>query len=206
MEGSAEALANQGVRGSSLVAAMKDSGLSIVVTLPDITTSEGVLRLLAKQTEMRHVKVCKEDEGIGIIADNYLHGVLNDDAAVALQFAPADFQWMPLSEPLVDVWPTLLRLKAKDKITPDEYDRLKRSAERLHFADRTPEAMVADAGLGHRLHAILGAYEAHRVSQKQIDAMELVSAMRNAVPKGGARHWEFSQSPMWRQFLRTTHG
>ena len=40
---------------------------------------------------------------IGIIADNYLQGVLNDDAAVALQFAPADFQWMPLSEPLVDV-------------------------------------------------------------------------------------------------------
>src|SRR5579871_6206333 len=60
--------ASQDVRGRSLIAAMKASGFSIIVTLPDITTSEGVLRVLAQDEEMRHVKVCKEDEGIGIIA------------------------------------------------------------------------------------------------------------------------------------------
>ena len=68
MEGSVESRANQDVRGRSLVAAMKASGLSVVVTLPDITTSESVLRELAVQSDMRHIKVCKEDEGIGIVA------------------------------------------------------------------------------------------------------------------------------------------
>lgn len=59
---------SEGVRGLSLIAAMKSSGISIVVTLPDITTSEAVLRPLSEGTQLRHIRVCKEDEGIGIIA------------------------------------------------------------------------------------------------------------------------------------------
>jgi sulfopyruvate decarboxylase TPP-binding subunit len=63
-----DAEGSQDVRGRSLIAAMKACGFSIIVTLPDITTSDGVLRVLAQDEEMRLVRVCKEDEGIGIIA------------------------------------------------------------------------------------------------------------------------------------------
>lgn len=143
---------------------------------------------------------------IGVIADSYLHGALNDDAAVALQFAPAEFDWVPLTEPLVDVWPTLIRLRANDAITPTEFKSLKQSAEQLHFTERTPERMVIAAGLDFRRHEILRAYEKYRVSQKQLDALELISAMRHASFRRESRHWDFSQSPMWRKFLRTTHG
>jgi sulfopyruvate decarboxylase TPP-binding subunit len=56
------------VSGRSIIAAMRASGLEFVVSLPDITTSEGLLRPLSQQRDMRHLKVCKEDEGIGICA------------------------------------------------------------------------------------------------------------------------------------------
>jgi sulfopyruvate decarboxylase TPP-binding subunit len=47
---------------------MRASDLEFVVSLPDITTSEGLLRPLSQQHDIRHLKVCKEDEGIGICA------------------------------------------------------------------------------------------------------------------------------------------
>lgn len=56
------------VRGTSIIAAMKRSRLDFVISLPDLTTSEGVLRPLAKDPDLRHIRVCKEDEGIGICA------------------------------------------------------------------------------------------------------------------------------------------
>ena len=38
------------------------------MSVPDITTSEGLLRPVASDTEIRHVRVCKEDEGVSICA------------------------------------------------------------------------------------------------------------------------------------------
>src|SRR5262249_52635062 len=39
-----------------------------VVSVPDITTSEGLLRPLSQEATPRLIRVCKEDEGIGICA------------------------------------------------------------------------------------------------------------------------------------------
>jgi sulfopyruvate decarboxylase TPP-binding subunit len=39
-----------------------------LITVPDISTSEGLLRPISADPELRHVTVCKEDEGIGISA------------------------------------------------------------------------------------------------------------------------------------------
>ncbi len=54
--------------GSSIIAEIKASGIDYVVSLPDITTSEGLLRPLAKEKKPRLIRVCKEDEGVGICA------------------------------------------------------------------------------------------------------------------------------------------
>ncbi len=54
--------------GGGIVAEIKASGIDYVVSVPDITTSEGLLRPLAKETKPRLIRVCKEDEGIGICA------------------------------------------------------------------------------------------------------------------------------------------
>ena len=54
------------LRGSAIIAAVKAAGVGIVVSVPDITTSEGLLRPLASDTSMQLVRICKEDEGVAI--------------------------------------------------------------------------------------------------------------------------------------------
>src|ERR1700681_1677846 len=54
--------------GASTIAEIKASQVDFVVSVPDITTSEGLLRPLAQGTAPRLVRICKEDEGVGICA------------------------------------------------------------------------------------------------------------------------------------------
>lgn len=54
--------------GSSIIAEIKASQIEFVASVPDITTSEGLLRPLSQVTTPRLIRVCKEDEGVGICA------------------------------------------------------------------------------------------------------------------------------------------
>ena len=54
--------------GRSILSAIKASGVQVAVTVPDIWTSEGLLRLIAADADLRHIRVCKEEEGFGICA------------------------------------------------------------------------------------------------------------------------------------------
>ena len=54
--------------GASIIREIKASRIEFVVSVPDITTSEGLLRPLAQGTDPRLIRVCKEDEGVGICA------------------------------------------------------------------------------------------------------------------------------------------
>ena len=54
--------------GRNIIDAIVASGIDFVVSVPDITTSEGLLRPLAQMKTPRLIRVCKEDEGIGICA------------------------------------------------------------------------------------------------------------------------------------------
>jgi sulfopyruvate decarboxylase TPP-binding subunit len=54
--------------GSRIIAEIQASGIDFVVSVPDITTSEGLLKPLAGGTSPRLIRICKEDEGVGICA------------------------------------------------------------------------------------------------------------------------------------------
>ena len=54
--------------GADIIREIKASGIEFVVSVPDITTSEGLLRPLANGAGPPLVRVCKEDEGVGICA------------------------------------------------------------------------------------------------------------------------------------------
>jgi sulfopyruvate decarboxylase subunit alpha len=54
------------LRGSGIIAAIKDSGVEFILSVPDIVTSAGLLRPISKDPGLRLVRVCKEDECIGI--------------------------------------------------------------------------------------------------------------------------------------------
>jgi len=63
-----DAGAADGLSGESIIREIKASGIEFVISVPDITTSEGLLRPLAKETNPRLIRICKEDEGVGICA------------------------------------------------------------------------------------------------------------------------------------------
>ncbi len=54
--------------GANIIREIVASGVDVVVSVPDITTSEGLLRQLAQMQKPRLIRVCKEDEGVGICA------------------------------------------------------------------------------------------------------------------------------------------
>jgi sulfopyruvate decarboxylase subunit alpha len=58
----------QALVGSRIISEIIASQIEFVVSVPDITTSEGLLRPLAQLKTPRLIRVCKEDEGIGICA------------------------------------------------------------------------------------------------------------------------------------------
>ena len=62
------AAAQAGLRGSSIIREILASHIEFVVSVPDITTSEGLLRPLAQPGKPRLIRICKEDEGVGICA------------------------------------------------------------------------------------------------------------------------------------------
>jgi sulfopyruvate decarboxylase TPP-binding subunit len=54
------------LHGEALVAAIKDAGIEYVLSVPDITTAAGVLKPISEDNSLRLVRVCKEDECLGI--------------------------------------------------------------------------------------------------------------------------------------------
>src|SRR5262245_58076750 len=59
---------SSGLSGAGILSEIDNSRIEFVVSVPDITTSEGLLRPLAQRSRPRLIRVCKEDEGVGICA------------------------------------------------------------------------------------------------------------------------------------------
>ena len=115
---------------------------------------------------------------VGAIASQFVSGELEDDAEVALVHGPAEADYAPFTEALVDARPTIGAMLAAGAIDRTESDNLLEAARSLHFAERTAEAMakVAASTYGRRKELEI-LYDAHRVRAKQIDALHLVTDM-----------------------------
>jgi hypothetical protein len=128
---------------------------------------------------------------VGMIANAYTDGTLDDDAAVALQHGPAELGYPPLSIPQVDALATIERLEAEGEISAELAEELRERSATVHFKDRVAATICADRDLA-------GLFEARFFSQKQADALELVALMRGLTDSRGARpDWAFVASPFW---------
>jgi sulfopyruvate decarboxylase subunit alpha len=58
---------------AAIVAGLKKAGIDFVATLPDEKMLE-VIRTVEQDKELKHVPLCREEEGIGICAGAYLAG------------------------------------------------------------------------------------------------------------------------------------
>lgn len=139
-------------------------------------------------------------EPVGEIARAYCDGILEDDDAVALVHAPAELDFMPISDALVDMAATLRRLRSNNLIDDREAKALLASAQRTFFPDRNVQTMVFGAGLDTlRATEIAELYELHRVKLKLADALTLVQRMREApdTRSASAATWSFHVTPAW---------
>src|SRR5690242_15846399 len=68
MQVETDARATASLTGRNIIREIVASGVEFVVSVPDITTSEGLLRQLAQMKSPRLIRICKEDEGVGICA------------------------------------------------------------------------------------------------------------------------------------------
>ncbi|HTV37530.1 MAG TPA: decarboxylase [Xanthobacteraceae bacterium] len=54
------------LHGGAIIAAIKASQVEYVLAVPDIVTSSGLLSPIAKDKDLKLIRVCKEDECVGI--------------------------------------------------------------------------------------------------------------------------------------------
>ena len=64
---------NPSEAAKTIVTGLRDAGINLVATLPDINLSE-LLREVEEDRNLIHVPLCREEEGIGICAGAYLVG------------------------------------------------------------------------------------------------------------------------------------
>lgn len=106
-------------------------------------------------------------EPVGAIARAFVSGRLTGDDEVALVHAAAEWDWRPLSVPLVEVRATLGALLRRRQIAGGEARRLLEAARRLHYSDRSWAAVASDPALRAQL-------EAGHVPLKRLDAVAAV--------------------------------
>lgn len=58
---------------AAILAGLKQAGIDFVATLPDEKMLE-LIRAVERDTELKHVPLCREEEGVGICAGAYLAG------------------------------------------------------------------------------------------------------------------------------------
>lgn len=68
MSGDQSTTGTDQLSGEKIIAAVKSAGVHTILSVPDRTTEAGLLRRIAEDGALRHVRVAKEDETIGISA------------------------------------------------------------------------------------------------------------------------------------------
>ncbi len=66
MDAATTTRADVALTGAKIIAAVKQSGVEFILAVPDIVTSAGLLFPIAADKDLKLVRVCKEDECIGI--------------------------------------------------------------------------------------------------------------------------------------------
>ena len=117
--------------------------------------------------------------GVGRIFRAFASGRLTGDDEVAVAHAPAELDWRPLSEPLVNVRATLLKAVWRKRLDAGQARALLEAARSLFYRERSWSAVLAE---GRRRPALSGAdlprfghwVDAEKVDLKLLDAREAV--------------------------------
>lgn len=114
--------------------------------------------------------------GVGAVFLRYASGELDDDAAVAQLHGPAELDYAPLTEALVNVEATVANAERLCLVTPIEALELRRQAARIHFKDRTWKTVIETMSrvTPARRAALRAAVLEARIDAKRCDAEEML--------------------------------
>jgi hypothetical protein len=142
--------------------------------------------------------------GIGKVFGRYAAGDLVDDSDVAQIHAPAELGYLPLSEPWVNIEPTLEKMNSAGLIDLNELQSMRLGARQLHFKERTYRKLfesVAAMSPG-RVAQLVAWTTIHAVDQKRVDALELVNWLAASSNRCEARPtFVFSETSQWLALL-----
>jgi hypothetical protein len=145
--------------------------------------------------------------GIGAVFRRYAAGEIMDDADVAQLHAPEELNYLPLTEPLVNIEPTLALLERQAVADAVAIRSLRQAAREIHYSERTyAEIIRRSAGLDPDAAQAVGDWLDHNaVDQKRSDALEVLEWLR-AQPdtrRDPAHRWDFQETTQWLQLVRT---
>lgn len=137
---------------------------------------------------------------VGKIANEYLTGVRDNDADVALLQWPQERKWQPITDPLVDIEFTIFKMLKIGCISEKNAKDILSSARSKFYYDRCIEKIVANLSNAKNLCHL---YRTHFVSQKRIDAIELIHTLKNCsdVRVPPSNEWGLSSSVIWSRAL-----
>jgi hypothetical protein len=141
--------------------------------------------------------------GVGAIFERYVSGALVDDSDVAQLHAPAEMDYFPLTEALVNIEETFSVLVAAGLIDVKTGADLRAFARAMFFKTLSFEAVVRGAALAPGEAARLIALVArHRVDLKRRDAHLLVARLRETPDHRSAAPppFEMAEPAVWRRF------
>lgn len=148
--------------------------------------------------------------GVGRIFEWYRDGAIEDDDEVALVHGPAERAFAPASEPMVNVRATLADAERRGVVSASTAALLIDAAKNLYYADRIYPTVLAQgrkAGAsGSELIALERWLPTGRVDQKRLDAIDLLTSMRNrlaASQTGKAATFTFERTVFWQRLERS---
>jgi hypothetical protein len=128
--------------------------------------------------------------GIGQIFRKFRTGELTDDDEVAVLHGPAEVNYVPVTEAMVNVRATIDHALHSGIVEPDLASALVEIAKSLFYKDRTYEAILKLATGGGLAQEALDRFTAWlprgQVDQKRIDAEKMLHAMMVHLKEGVA--------------------
>lgn len=115
-------------------------------------------------------------EPVGKIAQGFVAGLYDDDSDVALLHAPKELGWVPITEPIVDVWATVENLVSLNEISECQATQILSIARSIHFKKRTTDSLFGAIEGGCELKS---EYLKYHTSQKKIDALHLIAKVNS---------------------------
>jgi hypothetical protein len=141
--------------------------------------------------------------GIGAVFKSFRCGELEDDDEVAVWHSDAGNSYRALTEAMVDIRATLTRALDDSVISEDQRSSAIAAAKMLYYKERTySRVLQALSACGWQfdvLERLRNWLRTNKVSQKHLDALDLMAALRSNDFAGQARRpaFQFQHTTMW---------